>query len=192
MKKYIFLLLLAPLPLFSQTLTYDIKAVGVNAGTLVVSKKSSNGTDQYLIESHSSVNYVLGKIKVDHTTRCTYVNGILQSSYVRNEKNGDVEYYSSISYDGSTYHITNDIGKKTWNKPISFAICHIFFNEPKGQTEIFSDRFGQYIPLKKLEDHVYRLDFPDGDKITYYFENGLLVKSDLPSPVGKAHFYLRK
>lgn len=189
-KTYLLLAFVLPLFVNAQSFSYQIKAMGVKAGTLEVSKKSVNGTDQYVLESHSSVDYLLGKIKVDHVTRCTYKDGVLQNSYVRNDKNDKVEYYSSISYDGTTYNITNEKGKKTMSEPVVFAICHIFFSEPVGKTEVFSDRFGEYVPLRKKGDHAYEITFPDGDKFVYYYENGKIVKADLPSPVGKAHLYL--
>jgi len=194
MKKIFFLLLFAASGLtFGQTYKYDVKAMGINAGTLSVTRKTGNGTEQYVLETHSSINYLLGKIEVDHITRCTYKNGVLQNSYVRNDKNGEVEYYTSADYDGSVYQITTEKGKKTLSGPITFAICHLFFDgEPTGKTQIYSDRYGQYVPLKKVEDHVYRIDFPDKDYIIYHYESGKIVKADIPSPVGKAHLYLQQ
>lgn len=180
------------LPVHAQKLIYEIKAIGINAGTLEVSKTSANGLDQYLLESHSSVNYLFGTIKVDHITRSTYKNGILQNSYVRNDKNDKVEYYSSIDFDGSTYTITNDEGKKTYAGEVRYAISHLFFQEPVDKTEIFSERFGQNIPIKNKGNHTYEFTFPNGEKFTYYYENGIIIKSDMPSPIGKAHLYLKK
>lgn len=175
-----------------QSYTYDVKAVGINAGTLVVTKKVQNGLEYYTLESHTKVNYVLGKIKVDHITKSTYKNGQLLNSYVRNEKNDEVEYYSSVDFDGSKYNVTNEKGKKTVSRNVDYSICLIFFKEPVDKTEVFSERLGEFGKINPKGNHTYEISLSNGDKYTYYYENGQIVKADAPSPIGKAHFYLRK
>jgi len=174
----------------AQTFTYTAKALGINAGTLTVNKKTVNLVDFYQFETHSEVDYLLGKIKVDHITKASYKSGTLQNAYVRNEKNGEVEYYSSTTYDGSRYETTTEKGKKTLNRAVNYSLAMIFFSEPAGKTEIFSERLGEFVPIKKTGDHMYEVTLPDGDKYTYRYTDGKMVQMDVPSPVGRAHFYL--
>lgn len=189
-QRLLFLLLLLPAGLTAQTIQYKIKAFGINAGTLEIRHKIANGIDQFEIESHNEVNYLVGKIKVHHVTRSTFKNGVLQSSYVRNEKDDEVEYYSSVSFDGSTYTITNEKEKLTHKGPVTYTICNLFGTEPINQSQVFSERWGVYVPLKKKEEHVYEFKYPDGDKYVYYYENGIVTKADISTKQGKAHMYL--
>lgn len=185
-------MLCMPVAAWAQSYTYDIKTMGVHAGTMVVTRNKANALEQYSYETHSAVDYLLGKVEVNHITRSSYKDGVLQTAYVRNEKNGEVEYYSSTSYDGSDYCTVTEKGKVRCRRKVALSFAKVFFEEPVGQTEIFSERLGEFVPLKQLEEHTYQVCLPDGDKYTYYFEGGRLVRMDVPSPLGKAHFYLRK
>lgn len=186
----LFVLLLINAENNAQTLKYQIKAFGIKAGTLEIKRTTNNGLEQFEIESLNEVNYLVGKIKVHHITRSTFKNGVLQSSYVRNEKNDKVEYYSSVSYDGSNYTIVNEKEKLTHSGAVSYTICHLFNTEPVSYTEVFSERLGIYLPIKKKEEHVYEFKYPDGDKYVYHYENGKMIKADISTKQGKAHMYL--
>lgn len=174
-----------------QTYVYTGKAIGINAGNMTVSRKMVNGAEVITNETQSKINYLLGEISIDHFARATYKNGKLQEAYMRQEKNGKLETYCSVSYDGKCYHVTNDQGKSTCYDVITLSLTKIFFEEPDGDTQIFSESLGKHIPIKKIGEHTYEATLPDGGKYTYYYENGKMVKMDVPSPVGRAHFYLQ-
>src|SRR5690606_9006623 len=70
------LITLFSLQLQAETLKYQIKAFGIKAGTLEIKHTVVNGVDHYEIESHNEVNYLVGKIKVHHITKSTFINGI--------------------------------------------------------------------------------------------------------------------
>ncbi len=82
------------------------------------------------------MNYVLGKIDVDHKTSVTYKNGVLQESFMRTDKNGKVDQFCSVSYDGQTYKIQTEKEKLTHTRPITASVVTLYFKEPIGLAQI--------------------------------------------------------
>lgn len=176
----------------AQTYTYETRALGIHAGDMQITRKVHGNLEYYTINSKNSVNYLLGKIDVDHKTSVTYKDGVLQESFLRTDKNGEVDQFCSVSYDGHTYKIQTEKEKLSYSKPITASVVTLYFKEPIGLTEIFSEVFGKMVPLTEVKPHKYSIKLPDGKKNTYTYENGIVVEVEVPSPVGTAHIRLKK
>ncbi|MCX7743309.1 MAG: hypothetical protein N2167_01965 [Flavobacteriales bacterium] len=176
----------------AQTYTYETRALGIHAGDMQITRKVIGNLEYYSITSKNSVNYVLGKIDVDHKTSVTYKDGVLQESFLRTDKNGEVDQFCSVSYDGNTYKIQTEKEKLSYSKPITASVVTLYFKEPLGLTEIFSEVFGKMVPLSEIKPHTYSIKLPDGKKNTYKYEKGIVVEVEVPSPVGTAHIRLKK
>jgi hypothetical protein len=176
----------------AQTYVYETRALGIHAGDMQITKKVRGNLEYYSITSKNSVNYVLGKIDVDHKTSVTYKDGVLQESFLRTDKNGEVDQFCSVSYDGQTYKIQTEKEKLTLSRPITASVVTLYFKEPVGLSEIFSEVFGRMVPVTEIKPHKYSINMPDGKKNTYTYENGIVVEVEVPSPVGTAHIRLKK
>lgn len=176
----------------AQTYTYETRALGIHAGDMQITRKVNGNLEYYTINSKNSVNYVLGKIDVDHKTSVTYKDGVLQESFLRTDKNGEVDQFCSVSFDGHIYKIQTEKEKLSYSKPITASVVTLYFKEPIGLTEIFSEVFGKMVPLTEVKPHKYSIKLPDGKKNTYTYENGIVVEVEVPSPVGTAHIRLKK
>lgn len=176
----------------AQTYEYETRALGIHAGDMQITRKVNGNLEYYSITSKNSVNYVLGKIDVDHKTSVTYKDGILQESFLRTDKNGEVDKFCSVSYDGQTYKIQTEKEKLSLSRPVTASVVTLYFKEPVGLTEIFSEVFGKMVPVTEVKPHKYSIKLPDGKKNTYTYENGVVVEVEVPSPVGTAHIRLKK
>jgi len=59
--------------------------------------------------------------------------------------------------------------------PISVVrlnMTRLFVQEPLDQEQVFSDRFTQWIPIKRLEKHQYKVALPNGSDNIFTYENG--------------------
>jgi hypothetical protein len=176
----------------AQTYVYETRALGIHAGDMEITKRVSGNLEYYTITSKNSINYVLGRIDVEHKTSVIYKDGVLQESFLRTDKNGEVEQFCSVSYDGQTYKIQTEKEKLSLASPITASVVTLYFKEPVGLTEIFSEAFGRMVPVTEIKPHKYSIKLPDGKKNTYTYEKGILVEVEVPSPVGTAHLRLKK
>ncbi|MCZ2444666.1 MAG: hypothetical protein LC101_12935 [Flavobacteriales bacterium] len=177
---------------YAQTFRYEVSTIGIKAGEVEVSRNISNNVEIYHISSNSSVNYVFGKITVINKTSTTYKDNVMQESFLRTDKNGEVDNFCSASYNGKEYKIQTEKDKFTIAGPIKYSITKMYYQEPIGFTEIFSEVYGKMLPVTIVAPHTYSLKQPDGKANVYRYENGVLVEVTVPSPVGKAHIRLKK
>lgn len=178
--------------LHAQEFRYEVSSLGIKAGEVQVSRKVNGNVEQYHISSNSSVDYLFGKITVVNTTSTTFKDGVMQSCFLRTDKNGEVDKYCSANYDGKTYQVQTESKKFTINQPVTFSITKMYFKEPIGVTEIFSEVWGELVPVTKTKPNQYSLKQPDGKYHRYTYENGVIVEVEVPSPIGKAHIRLKK
>ena len=89
------------------------------------------------------------------------------------------------------YLITDDGEQSRLNqKSISYDFPRLYFKEPAGISQIYSDYYQKVLTIKIIKPHVYQINLPEGGSNTYYYENGVCQKADLHSTLFNAHMIL--
>jgi hypothetical protein len=110
-----------------------------------------------------------------------YAGESIESSYSGVYMNNDLEDSTSLNQAHNYYHVfqyphNRYILERT---DLRFSTAKLYFQEPRGIEEVYSERFLQYCRLEAQEDHQYKLYLPDG-KINYYtYKDSELVKVDI-------------
>jgi len=78
--------------------------------------------------------------------------------------------------------IVNVKTEKLQNQDIWFTVSKLYYTEPIGINTIFSERFGKFLSLEKLEQNKYALSKPDGRKNIYFYEKGICRKVIVDNP----------
>lgn len=55
----------------------------------------------------------------------------------------------------------------------------LYCREPDDQAQVYSDNFQQFLQVKQVSPHVYRIDLPDGNYNFYSYTNGICSKVDI-------------
>ncbi len=172
---------------FAQTRNYDIILSGDKIGSLTVTKTIKGAFTTYKLESRSEAK-VLFSTKTNYVLMdVTYKEGKLINSYCKNEVDGKVDNYASINWDGAKYDITNEKGKLTHTTPVTYSVISLYFQEPKGMANLFTERIGAVYPLKDLGSGKYEYNIPKGDKIIYMYKNGELVETERKTIIGTVY-----
>ena len=110
-----------------------------------------------------------------------------------NTVNNKLKAESFTRKDDAGYHISllND-PQKVITKPITYSMVSLYFKEPKGVDMVYSERYGEFLDIDKLEDHRYRLYLPDGREIVYNYENGNCVEIEVDHSLTTLYFKLRE
>jgi hypothetical protein len=171
----------------AQTRKYDIILSGDKIGNLTITKTVKGAFTTYKLESRSEAK-VLFSTKTNYVLMdVTYKDGKLINSYCKNEVDGTVDNYASISWDGSKYNVTNEKGKLTHSTAVTYSVVSLYFQEPKGMANLFTERIGTVYPLKDLGSGKYEYNIPKGDKIIYMYKNGELVETERKTIIGTVY-----
>ncbi len=190
MKNLLFFLFFFSSVLVAQTQLYDVILVGVDVGDMSISRKVSGTKKSFLLESSTSVMF--GTRKDVYVGKMEFDNNVMVSSSIENKKNGKLIFYTYANKVGdSGYKVQTEKGLSTIAGMVTYCCYDIFFKEPKDGESLFSERWGKFGTLKKLEDHQYKLVIAGGEDYTYHFENGKMSKMEVPTFLGKCKFVLK-
>jgi hypothetical protein len=156
-----------------QELIYDVIKGDEKIGEVVAQKTISGPKVHYTIRSKVEIS-VFFTVIIESTFASMYQNGHLDKARTVNKRDGKVKEYSSIDWTGEAYDIVRDGNMMTFGIPsqIRYSLNAMYFNEPLNRTKVFSERFGEYVPLKKIDSHKYRISLPGGGTNVYTFMRG--------------------
>jgi hypothetical protein len=106
-----------------------------------------------------------------------FKNGHLQKSTLIQKVNDKEREKTDISYNGTHYRIQRkgEVASDLKNS-ILYSIAMLYHTEPEGKKNVFSERYGKFFDIKKIDANRYELALPDGKKTFYTYENGICTR----------------
>lgn len=163
---------------YAQQHTYSIRAAGKEIGEITTSLTKSGDIDTYEVVSEVNFQILWKNYHRKTTNSATYRLQGLQESLSEVYMNNDLEDSSTMifvkdQYD--CYRHPNETFAFSHNG-LQFTTVKLYFQEPVGINQVYSERFLEYCPLEFTGDHKYKLYLPNG-KINYYtYANNSLVE----------------
>lgn len=157
-------------------LDYTIKRNGSKVGKMTVKEIKDGGKISLRLQSDIKTSFIF-TFTAKGIEEAQYDNGILVYSSVYQKLNGSEKVNKQIRFVNDEYIIRNN-GKeeKLGNVKIYYNLVCIYNHEPLGTALIFSDKYQKFLDISKIEDHHYKIKFPDGSTNEYWFENGVCKK----------------
>ncbi|MDB5086380.1 MAG: hypothetical protein JWR09_374 [Mucilaginibacter sp.] len=162
-----------------QTLNYNVLHSGNTVGHMKL-QQVKDGDDTFLkIASDVKMRFVFS-IQVNIQEDSHYRNGKLLCSHVSRKVNGKQKADKLTKANGDSYQLTDDGKISSINqKQISNNLTMMYLQEPVGLSQIYSDNFQQFVQVKQVESHTYRINLPDGNYNFYTYTNGICSKVDI-------------
>jgi hypothetical protein len=158
---------------------YTIKRNGNKIGNLTVKEIKEGNKINLRLQSDIKVSFIFN-FSAKGIEEANYDNGMLMYSSVYQKFNGNERVNKQIRFVNDAYVINNNGKEERFdNVRIYYNLLCIYSHEPLSTVFIFSDRFQKFLPIQKLEEHHYRIKFPDGSANEYWFENGVCKKIDV-------------
>lgn len=163
---------------------YKIKVAGLKIGDLEAKYSQCEQLETYFLSSEVSL-WFFGRLFVNHSINCKYLDGQLLSSKVLSQSNRG-EFLSEIDWkeghyqvDAATYKFenTNHI-----ELTISKSIAKLYFEKPKDGDEILSETFGLIGKVKEIERDVFEIEI-NGNQNKYYYSGEELTKVVIQNPI---------
>jgi hypothetical protein len=162
-----------------KNLSYTIKRNGSKIGIMQVKEIKDGKTISLRLQSDVKTSFIF-TFSAKGIEEARYDNGILVYSSVYQRLNGSEKVNKQIRFANDSY-IINNKGReeRLYNVKIYYNLVCIYNHEPNTTSLIFSDKHQKFLPIQKIEDHHYRIRFPDGSANEYWFENGTCKRIEI-------------
>ena len=152
--------------------------MGSEVGNYTAKRISNNGHITITVHGKSVFN-LIKKFEMIFDSESRFTNGYLIHStskrVLNGEKKDSVMIYKNKNNQYRVYSFVKGVSEI---ENIYFTGSMMYFNEPRSFKKIFADNKGYFVPVKKIEEHIFVTE--DGDRneeITYYYKNNILVKA---------------
>lgn len=152
------------------TLLYDVKVGFIGSGKLRV-ERIFHGLNDYSLRIEGDVKVPFKKIQ--YFTLSRYTESRLTNADVTRTVNGELKDKTSVRLHQKTYHIEKDEQSSKLHDEVKFSVAQLYYREPSGLSQIFSEKFGVFCPLKCKSNNVYELTLPDGIRSEYHYAHGI-------------------
>ena len=160
-------------------LLYNVKKGDNVIGSFIVTENTNGSNKTLALESHIKTSFIV-TIEVDAKEESMFQNGVVYTSSVYRKVNGSVKVDKKMRAFNNGYVIES--GKKRDTvccTKIEYNLMNMYTIEPVTIAKVYSDAYQKFIPIKKAEPHVYRIDIPDGSYNKYFYKNGRCVKVEI-------------
>lgn len=172
------------------TLEYEVIRNNKVIGHTIVIGLKEPGKVTYQINAEIKVS-IIKDFRAISNEETVFKNGIMVSSNFSRSLNGSVKGKRQTRLIDSIYQVVEN-GKISMHHlgRINLNISSLYLNEPIYTKRIYSDNHQQWLEIKQIKPHSYRLDLPDGNHTLYHFENGVCVRIDITQTFFNAQLVL--
>ncbi len=159
-----------------QDKTYSLSVAGKDIGKLKVFElKKINDITVQKVESEFKFLFQTGKF----VNESSFSKGRLLEARSIHSINGNVKEITNTKLLPSNHYKVifseNNSEKKeikSLQKNIHGTLTGLFYSEPVGSQEVYSERFGVFCPVKLIAAGSYEVRMPDGKRNVYTYEKG--------------------
>ena len=178
---------------YSQVLNYDILLKNDTIGSLVAERVSSENESHFTIKTIARVSFLL-TFSLDNLFQASYRGQKMYYSFTRNIINEKEKERTETVWEQGGYVISME-GEKTKHlqREIRFSVACLYHEMPGNMEEIYSERFGCFLPIKKVSSSVVQLQLPDNKLNHYHYSpDGICQKVEVEQTLANLIIILRK
>lgn len=174
---------------FGQEIIYHAFRNGNKIGVLTVNQNCEGERCKYLLNNKVTIKFLI-TVDIELQFACLYQKGSLIYADIKELRNGSVRDKSYLCWQKDKYLFSKDTDTTTIQlSQQSYSTTVMYFKEPVGLTEVFSERFGKYLDLKQIDTHTYDLVLPNNSTNTFFYENGECNKIHINHTMGKVELF---
>ncbi|MEM7551432.1 MAG: DUF6134 family protein [Bacteroidota bacterium] len=163
----------------AQSVGFKIFKKNTQIGTINGKRQIDEDSISYLVESDVMVRFIW-KYERSTISSAIFKDDKLNWSRSKILVNDEVKENNSSFFEGKQYRCSTISGEKeSIDMPINFTAIMMYFHEPIGLKEIYSESHLKYLNLEKIANNSYKLTLPNGDENHYHYENGKLSKANI-------------
>ena len=177
----------------SQSYKYQIFKGNKEIGTLLIDKKKYGAEEHFKIESDATFRVVF-EFSTQFTMEAVFEEGKLRRSLTKNTLNDSERESTLIELEDGKYKVLKDGDELDYLeiKHPEYSMAHLYYNEPKDLTKVFSERFAEFLAIREIEPSQYELTLPDGRTNIYTYKNGRCSEVKVNHMLATLYFRLVK
>lgn len=165
-------ILLSAVSAKADSIEFDMSVFGFKIGKMVLTKSVQNDSvEVYTLNSKGSTNFLWMKREGESKIKVEYRNGKLFSSYYEYLKQGELEKWSSIRYEGGSYLVRSESGTKQINAPLDYSLIKLYFDPSLESNTVFCEEDCSFAQMTRKEGTL-GVECQDGSRSTYHVKNG--------------------
>jgi len=173
---------------------YEISVGSKSIGELHAVRRQQADSTVYLVTSDIDAQVGFHVVQ-DYRLESVYRNGILERSEIYNVINDKIRADTKIFREGESYIALKGGSKVLDQGPVEYSIARMFFSEPEGFRQVFSENFAEDIECNPEESDwltKYCLRLPDRTKVMYYYDEGICEQFEVRLVIFNVRYSLKK
>jgi hypothetical protein len=192
MKKTLLLLVLASNVLFLQAqktaITFEVVFKKNKIGTVQAVQEKTGNKITHDLSTKTDAKVFMISVHVESEVTLMKENGTLTTGTAyRHANRGSEDVHATVKKIAEKTYQAEKNGKinRFENKTIEFCVVDLFFQEPVGLKQVFSNMYADFMPIKDLGAGRYQVITPDKKNTYYNYQNGQLITVESDTPLGK-------
>ena len=173
-----------------QLSVYQVKYKGERVGTVNLLKEKQGEKLYYKMTSDIKARFIFS-IRVKTSQESIFENGRLTYSTVSRNVNGNEKSLRETKSADNAYLLIKEGKSSTLtHKTITYNVMSLYYQEPVNISKVYSDNYQQFLSLKKIKPHTYKMELPDGNYNYYTYTNGVCTRVDVFSTMYNMEMHL--
>ncbi|WP_194776616.1 DUF6134 family protein [Pararhodonellum marinum] len=174
----------------SDHLQFTIVHQNSKIGWIKLQKSKSENRQIISLQSEISTRFIVKYIIIG-IEESTFENGVLVNGAIWRVWNGQEKANKTIQKTPQGYQMHEKGQTEVIKLPsVTFNLHCLYFEEPKGLTEVFSDNYGRFFPISEIDNGLYAIVFPNQVQQRYLYKEGKLQEVTVKGPAYKLRFLL--
>ncbi|RYZ51175.1 MAG: hypothetical protein EOP49_12310 [Sphingobacteriales bacterium] len=158
-------------------LRYLIYQDGKEIGEIKASRWNRDKQTHFEVKTSLNIR-MLGSQKVTYSSHAVYQNAHLLQSVARSYLNDKLHHNCQVTLKSNRYEIKRDKNLSYLGRQIGYSGVMLYFKEPNGISQVFSEMTGQDNMMKRTGDGQYTMtDSKSKKQNRYVYRNGQLEKA---------------
>ena len=167
-----------PFHVSAQKVIYGVHMGGKEIGQITASLTKTDTTQTYQVFSDVKFKVLWKNYHRTTTHHVIYENEFLKTSLSNVSMNNELEDSARMNFNQDAYDCYRYPDKEysADHGEINYTTARLYFDEPVGIKNIYSERFLAFCPLESLGDHKYKLYLTNGKENYYTYSDGILTE----------------
>lgn len=186
-------LVLLALTAAAQTHTYTIFVGDDAVGQLTATESAYvGGGTVFNLDSKMKIEFI-GSFIIESHQASYFKRSVLQEAEMVISRNGKLREQCIIKRQAQGYHVSRK-GENAVDitGEVTLTIGQLYHHEPKGITQVFSERLGQFCTVRAISVGNYEVILPNGSKNRYMYQQGICQRMETTSNLKDVRFERRR
>jgi hypothetical protein len=175
----LFIIYSFPQTLTGQSVELKIFKKSKEIGSIVGKRTEGPDSTSYIVHTNVNFSFLVSYDRKQYT-RAVLRNDRLHQCQSKITVNDDLKEnkFSHFSIHGE-HGMNHGVNYREMDQEVKFSTIMMYFHEPKGIDQVFSESFQEFCQIEKLPKQSYKLTLPNGEHNIYRYHNERLVEVDV-------------